>query len=195
MDKQAWMRGAVKNKLARHNLIFGPEAQTADVAKGISTVVPFSAVPETDKWRQDLMGVLETADVKLDLRVELNDYHDVTRCGIGFHGDGERRVTVGLRLGAPIPLCFQWFRDWLPVGKRMESTLPSGTMYFMSAKAVGHDWKKPSQLTLRHAAGAAKYHPSNATLTAKALARRAKRAGKRKASGQGGQGSAKRARV
>jgi hypothetical protein len=36
-------------------------------------------------------------------------------------------------------------------------TLQAGDLYIMSDKATGNDWKKSSILTLRHAAGAAKY--------------------------------------
>ena len=42
---------------------------------------------------------------------EGNYYYDIKKCGIGFHGDAERRKVVGIRLGDSIPLHFQWFLD------------------------------------------------------------------------------------
>ena len=44
------------------------------------------------------------------LSAELNVYYDVAKCGIGFHGDAERYITIGLRIGVQIP-----FSLWLQV--------------------------------------------------------------------------------
>ena len=40
------------------------------------------------------------------LACEGNYYYDVSKCGIGFHGDSERKRVIGVRLGASIPLHF-----------------------------------------------------------------------------------------
>ena len=93
----------------------------------------------------------------LELAAEGNYYFDVTKCGIGFHGDSERKKVVGVRFGASMPLHYQWFQDGSPVGRRQIINLHCGDLYVMSEKATGHDWKRRSQLTLRHAAGCSKF--------------------------------------
>lgn len=155
MDKQALMRGKVVNKRARHNLCFGPEAQEPDYESGKGRIIPYIQVPLTDRIRSTLSTLF--GDKADDLVVEINDYFDVTKCGIGFHGDTERRIVIGARSGATIPLHFQWFYQCKPVGDRAIITLKDGDMYIMSQKAVGFDWKRRSQYTLRHAAGCEKY--------------------------------------
>lgn len=80
-------------------------------------------------------------------------YYDPKECGIGFHGDGERKKVVALRLGARMNLQYQWFVRSEPVGKRIEFFLDYGDLYAMREKASGNDWKKKIIPTLRHAAG------------------------------------------
>ena len=92
-----------------------------------------------------------------EMACEGNYYYDVSKCGIGFHGDGERKRVVGLRLGASIPLHYQWFTRSAPIGNRCELMLNHGDLYIMSEKAVGTDWMSSSKITLRHAAGSKKY--------------------------------------
>ena len=77
--------------------------------------------------------------------------------GIGFHGDAERKVVIATRLGATIPLHYQWYTKSNPIGKRVELNINHGDIYVMSEKATGYDWKKSSLVTLRHAAGADKF--------------------------------------
>ena len=88
--------------------------------------------------------------------VETNDYYDET-CGIGAHGDTERRRVCGLRLGASNRIGWRWRIRGKGVGVAIYLTLNHGDMYIMSAKAVGSDWKHRSKLTIVHAAGAKKY--------------------------------------
>jgi hypothetical protein len=83
------------------------------------------------------------------------------QCGVGFHGDQESDVVWALRKGNAMYLSYQWFLRNLPVGARFCRELESDTIYFMSKKAVGNDYKKSSILTLRHAAGGEKYAPDN----------------------------------
>ena len=78
-------------------------------------------------------------------------------CGIGWHGDSERRKVVAVRLGHEMDMQFCWFQDCKPVSEPLVLQLQHGDMYLMSEKAVGQDWHKRLPLTLRHAAGAAKF--------------------------------------
>ena len=83
---------------------------------------------------------------------------DAGNCGIGFHGDGERSRVVGIRLGASMPLHFQWFENRKePIGERVRLMLHHGDLYVMSEKAVGRDARRRLVPVLRHAAGAPKY--------------------------------------
>ena len=88
---------------------------------------------------------------------EGNRYFDVNKCGIGWHGDAERKKVVAIRLGASIPLKYQWFYKSKSFGEIQEFVLDHGDMYIMSEKATGHDWKLRSKKTLRHCAGCNKY--------------------------------------
>jgi hypothetical protein len=90
-----------------------------------------------------------------------------------------------LKLGRKIPLLFSWYHKTKPIGREtvMDSNGPCsypvvhfkrgkkwetktvaavmklghGDYYQFSGKAIGRDWKKSSQITLRHCAGASKY--------------------------------------
>jgi hypothetical protein len=91
-----------------------------------------------------------------------------------------------LKVGAPLPLLFSWYHRARPVGRgdvppaadadpraaaaalvtvpkkgtttaAAVMTLAHGDVYFMSAEAIGYQWRRSSIHTLRHAAGAAKY--------------------------------------
>jgi len=155
VDTKALMRGRVVNKQARYNLCFSDFAQDPDYAQGRGRVINFSAVPITSELRDRLPAFL---GAKADgLQGEGNYYYDVRKCGIGFHGDGERQIVIGTRLGAKFPLEYQWFYAGTPIGDRIRVELNHGDIYIMSAKAVGRDWKRRVIPTLRHAAGADKY--------------------------------------
>jgi hypothetical protein len=65
---------------------------------------------------------------KQSQHVQGNHYYDTACCGIGFHGDSERRKVVAVRLGAAFPLQFQWFLRSAPVGKRVNVELQHGDM-------------------------------------------------------------------
>lgn len=154
-DKKALMRGAVKNKHARWNLCFSDEGHPPDYEAGRGRVVAFDEVPHTAAMRAALPEFF--GEKAAALQAEGNYYHDVRKCGIGFHGDAERAIVVAVRLGAQIPLHMQWFARHRPVGERIALDVPPGSVYAFGAKAVGRDWMRPSILTLRHAAGADKY--------------------------------------
>lgn len=154
-DKHFWNRRSksVCNKRARWNLCFNDTGHDADYEKGLGTVVAFDDVPRLEELRQTVMKLVDATDLK----VEGNYYYDIEKCGISYHGDTERRLVVGVRLGKPFPLCYRWYQDSKPIGDRIDIDLPSGSLYIMSDKAVGWDWRKRSLKTLRHSAGCNKY--------------------------------------
>ena len=154
-DRKAWMRGRVVNKLARWNLCFGDNKQEADLTNRKGTIVPFSSLPILSTVRDNLSTFF--GGKAHALNAELNVYYDPRKCGIGFHGDAERFVTIGIRLGVSIPFQYQWFKEGKPFGERVNINLEHGDLYAMGAKAVGTDWKRRKIPTLRHAAGCMKF--------------------------------------
>lgn len=154
-DKKAVFRGQVKNKLARWNLCMADFSQEADYAAGKGTMVNFADLDILSRVRKRLPSVFGKDSE--GLFAELNVYYDLNKCGIGFHGDTERNRVICIRLGQSHPIDFQWFHRARPIGDRISLMLNSGDMYIMSQKAVGGDWKRTSQYTLRHAAGSPKY--------------------------------------
>jgi hypothetical protein len=156
-DKKAFMYGRVVNKKARHNLCFADFSQQSDFENKKGTIVDFKDLPLLSIVRENLSNILslftgkDICDTKL--MCEGNYYYDIRSTFIGWHGDFERRIVVGIRLGAPFPLYYRWFKDNKPVSERLKLMLKESDVYFMSSKAVGFDWKKKSIYTLRHAAG------------------------------------------
>jgi len=152
--------GRVVNKHARHNLCFDDVGQESDYESKEGTIIPFDEVPCTKFIREKIVELIDSHDTKVSdgvLKAEGNYYFDPKKCGIGFHGDAERRIVVAVRLGVANPLHYQWFYKGKPVGERCKLYLKHGDMYFMSDKAVGNDWKRRVIPTLRHAAGAEIY--------------------------------------
>jgi hypothetical protein len=152
--------GGVVNKHARHNLCFDDVGQEPDYENKKGTIVPFDEVLFTKTIREEIVELIDSPDTKVTdgiLKAEGNYYYNPSKCGIGFHGDVERKIAVGLRLGVKIPLHYQWYYKGNPVGERCKLDLEHGDMYFMSEKAVGNDWKRRIIPTLRHAAGADSY--------------------------------------
>lgn len=148
-------RQKVLNKRSRYNICIADYSQEGDCEKGIATVVDFQDLTYVRKLRKRIQTIFGSK--AKDLICETNLYYDPKKCGIGFHGDTERRVAVCVRLGATMPLHFQWYFQGQPIGKRIRITLNHGDIYAMSNKTVGHDYRKWDVLTLRHAAGADKY--------------------------------------
>jgi hypothetical protein len=54
-------------------------------------------------------------------------------------------------------LRYQWFKRNRPVGETITIQLKGGDIYLMSDIAVGWNWRKSSELTLRHSAGAPRF--------------------------------------
>jgi alkylated DNA repair dioxygenase AlkB len=154
-DTKAKMRGRVVNKRARYNLCFGFTSQEPDYANGKGRIVALKDVPMLNEVHTHLSEVLDEAGTHLF--VEGNLYYDTRNCGIGYHGDSERRKVVAVRLGVSMPLCYQWYLQSEPIGPTITKELHHGDLYIMSEKAVGTDWKRRKIPTLRHAAGCKKY--------------------------------------
>lgn len=155
VDKKAFMYGRVVDKKARWNLCFSEESQNPDYANKKGRVVSFRDVPITQYVYSRFPEFFGKKGEKL--KGEGNYYYDNDKCGIGFHGDSERRKVVAIRLGSPLPMHYQWFYQGEPVGERVVIPLNGGDIYVMSEKAVGTDWKKKVIPTLRHATGCSKF--------------------------------------
>ncbi len=154
-DTKAYMHGRVVNKLARHNLCFADFSQKADFGKGRGTIINFADVPLLSRVRNELPAII--GEKAKNCVAEGNYYYNPEKCGIGFHGDSERKIVIATRIGQTLPLHYQWFHRSRPVGQRIKLLINHGDIYIMSEKAVGFDWKKRKIYTLRHAAGSKKY--------------------------------------
>lgn len=155
-DTKAFMYGRVVNKHARHNLCFSEEHQEPIYEEGKGRVYAFDEVPVLKNIRERLGYYL--GEKAINLQAEGNYYYDIKKCGIGFHGDSERKKVVAIRLGATIPLCYTWFHNNENISEVMRiNTIEHGDMYIMSEKATGFDWRSKSKYTLRHSAGCNKY--------------------------------------
>lgn len=147
-------RKLVQNKHGRYNNCYADAAQEPDIPNGKGTVVAFGDAPVMAKLRAKLPMLL--GEEAKGLFAETNYYRDVTdkKVGIGWHGDTERRIVIGMRVGpASLPIRFRWYTKSAPVGEEFVIELNHGDLYVMSDKATGHDWMSPSKMTLRHGVG------------------------------------------
>jgi hypothetical protein len=155
-DTKAFMYGRVVNKHARHNLCFGEIHQEPNYEEGMGTVYAFDEVPLLKKIRYKLGEII--GEKGTNLQAEGNYYYDIKKCGIGFHGDTERKKVIAFRLGSKIPLCYAWYHNNNNISNIITiDNLEHGDMYVMSEKTTGFDWKSKSKYTLRHSAGCSKY--------------------------------------
>jgi len=154
-DSKYWdtRRQKVLNKLARTNVCYGPNYRAPDYENKKGTIIGYEQSPLVLRLKQ----VVESLMQDEDLIVEGNKYTNVKKNGIGPHGDTERVLVACLRVGEGMPMKYGWFYKSNVVGKTLTVDVPGGSLYFMSEKAVGADWKYRSKYTLRHAAGASKY--------------------------------------
>jgi len=149
-DCKKLMRGSVKTALARRNLCFGDEYEAPDIANGKGTIIPWSQLPHLSQIRDQLANYLGCKAE--NLHAEGNLYHH-SKAGIGFHGDGERRIVIAMRFGEPLRLHYQAYQRFEPIGERITiDTLKEGDLYVMGEKSVGTDWKSSKIVTWRHAA-------------------------------------------
>lgn len=156
VDTKAFMYGRVVEKSARYNLCFDEKEQEPDYENKKGRIIAYNDVPLTRYIRHMLPTYL--GEKARNLAGEGNYYFDAKTCGIGWHGDSERKKVVAMRLGVSIPLAYQWYHR----GKRIGDTIRfddvnHGDLYVMSEKASGWDWKRKVKPTLRHAAGCKKY--------------------------------------
>jgi hypothetical protein len=154
-DTKAFMYGRVVNKNARYNLCFDDESQEPNYEEGKGRIIAFKSMKILDKIRSSF-AILFGKKFK-NMKCESNYYYDITKTGIGYHGDTERRKVIAIRLGESLPIYFCWYLYNEKVNKRIEINLNGGDIYVMSEKAVGTDWKERNVYTLRHATGCDKY--------------------------------------
>tara|TARA_R110001592_G_scaffold37561_1_gene125147 strand:- start:843 stop:1709 length:867 start_codon:yes stop_codon:yes gene_type:complete len=154
-DRKYWdtRRQKVLNKLARANVCYGKEGRDANYAEGKGTIVGFEQSPLVG----NLLKVVEILMRDKDLIVEGNQYDDVSKNGIGPHGDSERVCVSCLRVGESMPMKFGMFWNCKLRGRPFETLIKGGDLYFMSEEAVGAEWKSRSKWVWRHCAGAPKY--------------------------------------
>jgi len=153
IDSKALMRGAVKNKNARHNNVMAHFDQEPDHAQGKGTVVKMEDYPTINELSRNAAMWMQQDN---PLICEQNRYYDVKPCGIGWHGDAEREIVLGARFGEAtknMPMMFQAFHRDSPIGPKTSIRLTRGDVYIMTSKAVGTDWRSSSKVTWRHAAG------------------------------------------
>lgn len=153
-DKKALMYGRVVNKNARYNLCFSNIEQEPDYTNGFGRVIKWSNVPILSRIRKILNKYIKGFDL---LEAEGNYYHDITKTGIGYHCDLERKKVVGIRLGNSMPLCYQWFEFKEPIGSKLELNLDCGDIYIMSETAKGIKPNKKNKFVIKHSAGCKKY--------------------------------------
>lgn len=156
-DDKYWdnRRKRVLNKNARVNMCVSDFSQEADYEAKKGTVYNFKDLNMLNIIRKNLNNMGEAFQ---NMNAEGNWYYNLVNCGIGFHGDVERKKVLGVRLGMKsMNLCFKWFQKSKSFGNMFEVVLNPGDMYIMSDKAVGCDWKKRSKKTLRHCCGGEKW--------------------------------------
>uniref|UniRef100_A0A7S1AYP6 Alpha-ketoglutarate-dependent dioxygenase AlkB-like domain-containing protein n=1 Tax=Noctiluca scintillans TaxID=2966 RepID=A0A7S1AYP6_NOCSC len=157
-DTKYWdsRRSRTLNKRARHNVVFGDESVEPSADFRRFTVKAFSALPHLSALRTALSDRL--GPEAQGLNAEGNLYFE-DASGIGFHGDGERKIVVCVSLGSPSVLRFHWR---LPNSSEhtfepVDITVHHGDIYIMSEKATGFDWRSRSRVRVVHAAGSSKY--------------------------------------
>lgn len=150
-DKKVFMYGRVVNKNARYNLCYGDKAQEPDYENKKGRIVAWNDIPFTNTIRNGLPSFV--GEKAKNMECEGNYYYNIKQCFIGWHGDAERLRVIGVRLGASMPLLFQWYRDSKTIGDQMQINLNHSDIYLMSETATGNNWKKRKIPTLRHAAG------------------------------------------
>lgn len=151
-DKKAWSKGSVVNLHARYNLCFNKKSQVADYENKKGTIIAYKDVPLLDKVRTSMKEIIGKKGS--NLVAEGNYYPSPQNDSfIGLHGDFERKTVIASRVGMNMLFHYQWFYKFEPISEMVTFDLEHGTIYFMSDKSVGYDWKRPSIITLRHSAG------------------------------------------
>ena len=153
-DKKAFMYGRVVNKHARHNLCFSDFDQEPHYENAKGRIINFNKLELLNHVRNKLPEILGN---KAENLMAEGNYYFNDKCGIGWHGDSERKKVIGIRVGKSMPLLFNWFYKNNKIGLSYETILNHGDIYVMSEKTTGYDWKRSNLYTLRHSAGSQKY--------------------------------------
>ena len=103
-DSKYWdtRRSKVLNKRARYNVCYGENGQEPDYENKKGTIISYDDVPRLKRWR-DLLPYYFGKKGE-DLEVEGNYYYDSKKCGIGYHGDSERKIVIACSLGDVRPI-------------------------------------------------------------------------------------------
>lgn len=152
-DTKTLMYNKVCDAISRRNLYFAEEARPSDIANGQNTVVAWPTVPANVQCLCALTELLGTTDVTTAVA---NYYPNPRKCGIGWHGDAERRQTIMVRLGSGSntrPIHFMWCEKAKKIASPVTIPLQHGDVMVPCAKAVGTDYKRSSVPTVRHATG------------------------------------------
>lgn len=147
-------KNKVLNKIARYNLAFGNESIEPNYESNQGRIIGWNDILCTKLIRKKLHKFFGSKAKKLNAE---GNYYYSSLSGIGFHGDVERRIVIGARLGNTMNLVFKWFLKSKPLSDPLILHLNNGDLYAMSSKATGYDWKKRNIPTLRHSAGSSKY--------------------------------------
>lgn len=148
----------VQNKRARHNLCYQRgKSQEPDYPERKGRIVDLTSKSTlckvVDKIESSVQCQLGKDKYFIKV-VEGNRYYNLKTCGIGFHGDTERKVVTCLTIGCDdFPMTWKWFQYCKVIGDSVNIKINNGDLYFMSEKAVGTDWKQRNIPTIRHAAG------------------------------------------
>lgn len=153
-DKKVFMYGKVVNKYARFNVCYNNISQEPDYINKKGRIVEWDSVPLLKKMRKKLGKFIQGAD---NLIGEGNYYYDISKTGISYHADKERKKVIGIRLGSSMPLCFQWFMNNNIIGHNYKIELNHGDIYVMNEVAKGMYSNKIDTCILKHAAGCDKY--------------------------------------
>lgn len=153
-DKKKFMRGSVKNSLARYNLCFSKLSLDQykvepNYENGIGTLYNTNCIYPLLYLQNTLEGL-----VKSTLFCEGNYYYDSSKCYISYHCDDERKKVIGYRVGCNMDL---WFRlhdkkSKNKVNDGISFNLNHGDLYIMSEFAKG-DKSTNCSLFIKHAAG------------------------------------------
>jgi len=156
-DKEYWdnRRQRVLNKRARYNLVFGEFNQKADFENKKGTIYDINEIDALKTVKNELGNYF--GDEFKNLECEGNYYYDINKCGIGYHGDSERKKVIGMRFGESCNLHYWWYYQSKRINNRISIPLDNGDIYIMNFKAAGTDWKKRNIYTLRHSTGCEKY--------------------------------------
>ena len=163
----------MNNKKARYNIVFGKDTQEQYLSNydgrqktntivvnldsdTLFSIVSFDDLPYLSQIRKKLKKVLGPKANNLNAE---GNYYFEEQSGIGYHGDAERKIVIGLSLGKTTILRYNWR---LPGSSahpftNIDVTVNHGDIYIMSEKATGNDWKKRSLVRVVHAAGHRSY--------------------------------------